>query len=140
MKHLTHAGGVVFRLTSAGPVFLVVQASGNAAEWVLPKGHIEAGESPEQTAVREVREEAGVVARPIEPVGDTAFTLPRGDVHARFFLMRFVRSAAADEERKTAWLPYERARTRLTFDDQRRLLDRARARIEARIRAHRAGT
>ena len=133
MKQLTHAGGVVFRPTPTGPEFLVVQASGNAAEWVLPKGHIEAGETPEQTAVREVREEAGVVARPIEPLGDTEFTTPRGAVRARFFLMRFEHSAAADEERLTAWLPYDRARVRLTFDDQRRLLDQARSRIDAGI-------
>ena len=57
---LTHAGGVVYRMTADGkPEYLLVTASKNREQWVLPKGHIEYGENPRETAVREVRE--GVV-------------------------------------------------------------------------------
>lgn len=130
-KQLTHGGGVVFRPTPSGPEFLVVQSSKNKTDWVLPKGHIEAGETPEQTAVREVREEAGVVARSLGPLGDAAFAAPGGEVRVRFFLMRFEHGAPADEERKTAWLPHDAARARLTYEDHRRLLDQAQLRSQS---------
>ena len=132
MDELPHGGGVVFRpaAAAAAPEFLVVQAKREPSQWVLPKGHIEAGETPDQTAVREVREEAGVVAQAIEALGDTTFMGPRGEVRTRFFLMRFVATVAPDEDRPTEWLPYDAALARLTFDDQRDILFRARGRIE----------
>lgn len=122
---LSHAGGVAYRTDSGAPRFLVVQASRNPTQWVLPKGHIEPGENPEETAVREIREEAGVDAEVLRPVGDISFVTPREPVHARFYLMRRRGDAPADENRSVAWLPYEEARDRLTFEDQRGLLARA---------------
>ena len=50
---LTHAGGVVFRETNGMVQYLLLQATNNSREWVLPKGHIEPGESPQYAAVRE---------------------------------------------------------------------------------------
>ncbi len=125
VKKLSHAGGVVFRPATAAPSFLVVQSATNPDDWVLPKGHIEPGETPEETAVREVQEEAGVDAEVIEAVGDSEFVAPRGAVTARFYLMRERGAVAAIEDRAIAWLPYEHARARLTFEDQRVLLDTA---------------
>src|SRR3990172_8585572 len=65
MKIETSAGGVVYRtrwLEDRKEIeFLIVQHSGHH-RWVLPKGWIEKGETKEKTAVREVREEAGVEA------------------------------------------------------------------------------
>lgn len=57
---LTHAGAVVWRQGPKGPLFLLVTARGRDDEWVLPKGHIDAGETAEQAARREVREETGL--------------------------------------------------------------------------------
>lgn len=62
------AGGVVYRMVgnSAGQLgqieFLIGKHSGYH-KWVLPKGLVERGESYTETAVREVEEEVGVVAR-----------------------------------------------------------------------------
>ena len=47
-------------------------------EWVFPKGHPEAGELPEQAAVREVREEAGVEVRLLGPLGSTEYGFRHG--------------------------------------------------------------
>ena len=55
----THAGGVVAREAGGERRYLLVRASRDPG-WVLPKGHIERGETPEQAAVREVAEEAGI--------------------------------------------------------------------------------
>jgi 8-oxo-dGTP pyrophosphatase MutT (NUDIX family) len=101
---------------------LVVQARANPDHWVLPKGHVEPGETLEQTAVREVREEAGVDAEVVGPIGESEF----GPVLGRFYLMRYRTDVPRTEDRGVAWLPFDEARSRLSFEDQRRLLERAR--------------
>nr|MDA8188223.1 NUDIX domain-containing protein [Dehalococcoidales bacterium] len=57
------AGGV---LLDDGDIFLLHKPNG---EWVMPKGHLESGETPEQAAVREVLEETGLTARIVAKVG-----------------------------------------------------------------------
>lgn len=47
-------------------------------EWVFPKGHLEAGELPEQAAIREVREEAGIEVRLLGPLGSTEYGFRHG--------------------------------------------------------------
>lgn len=121
----THGGTVVYRDGRQGPQFLVIGAKGSSGEWVFPKGHIEPGESPEQAALRELTEETGAVAEIQTELGTTTFDLPKERVVARFYLARFLGMKDADEDRSLAWLPYEIARNRLTFDDTRKLLDRA---------------
>lgn len=56
---LTHAGGIVFRTKAGKTEYLLVDAKEFPGQRVLPKGHIEAGEQPGDTAVREVHEETG---------------------------------------------------------------------------------
>lgn len=53
------AGGVVFRHAGEGIEILMIQDP--KGRWTIPKGHVEKGESLEQTAVREVQEETGLV-------------------------------------------------------------------------------
>ncbi|MFC4453002.1 NUDIX hydrolase [Deinococcus sonorensis] len=77
------AGGVV--LNRAGQVLLVRYRSGG---WAFPKGHIEPGETLEQTAEREVHEEGGVHASIIRPLSTTRYTNSRGEPRAiHWFLM-----------------------------------------------------
>lgn len=47
-------------------------------EWVLPKGHLDAGETAEQAARREVAEEAGLEVRLVAPIGRTAYAFRKG--------------------------------------------------------------
>jgi mutator protein MutT len=118
----THAGGVVFRRDAGAARFLLVTARRAPGEWVLPKGHIEPGETAEEAAVREVAEEAGVTARLLNPVGALDYRSPRGRVHVVFYLMEFERDVPATEERRIRWLAAEEARRALGFDDARRLV------------------
>lgn len=67
MKHVTSAGGVVFL---GKKVLLLRKING---DWVLPKGKIEAGETPDQTAIREVFEETGINAEIVNFLGETAY-------------------------------------------------------------------
>jgi 8-oxo-dGTP diphosphatase len=61
------AGGVLFR---DGYVLLIKTPSG---VWSFPKGLVESGEKPEETAVREVFEETGVQGRPLTPLGEVSY-------------------------------------------------------------------
>jgi 8-oxo-dGTP diphosphatase len=62
------AGGVVYRHTPAGLEVLVIERR-RYADWSLPKGHLERGETLEAAALREVEEETGVAGRIVAPLG-----------------------------------------------------------------------
>lgn len=125
MDQPTHAGGIVYRWRSNDFEFLLVRARDNPSLWVLPKGHIEDGESEEQTAAREVREEAGVTAHVEDRIGVDAFEGPRGLVRAVYFLMRYEDEARPDDDRERAWVTIPRAGEMLCFEGARRIVDRA---------------
>jgi 8-oxo-dGTP pyrophosphatase MutT (NUDIX family) len=110
----SHAGGVVIQSSKAEGTrsVLLVQPSKGGSSLVLPKGHIEPGESPEETAVREVREETGVwasVMRPIEPISfDVESDDPTDEsgehVRLALFAMRFLaQGRPSDTGRTHTW-------------------------------------
>ena len=122
---LTHAGGLVRTERDGTVLFLIVRASRPPYEWVLPKGHIEAGETPEQAARREVLEEAGVDAEMVRQLGDVAFTAGGEQVRVRYFLMRLLGTGAASEGREIRWCSTEDAGRLLDFETAREMVRRA---------------
>ena len=128
------AGGVVYRRDGEG--IEVVLASrrtrrGDLA-WGLAKGGIEAGESLEDAAVREVLEETGYTAEIESSLGETRYfyvweeTRIRKTVH--FFLMRCTGGDPDDrddEMEEIRWFPLERALRRAAYRGEREVLGRA---------------
>jgi 8-oxo-dGTP pyrophosphatase MutT (NUDIX family) len=124
----TSFGGVVVR----GAEVLVITPAGKRRVTGLPKGGPNPGESGEQTAAREVREETGVTAHVREPLGDVNYWYRRGGrrvyktVH--FYLFDYVSGSTADhdhEVEEARWMPLEEARTALSYPGERALIERA---------------
>jgi len=100
-------------------------------KWSLPKGHIEPGETPEQAAEREIREETGIEGRVLTPLGtiDFWFMLQAQRVHktVHHFLLEAQGGALSDadsEVDEVSWVPLDQVVDRLAFEDERRLMDR----------------
>jgi 8-oxo-dGTP diphosphatase len=107
-------------------------AANGAKVLALPKGHPEDGESPGEAALREVREEAGVVARLVEPLGDVRYWYTReGQRIAKvvsFFLLDYVSGEVDDhdlEVEHARWMPLEQAAGELTYAGEREMAARA---------------
>lgn len=127
------AGGVV---VAEGLVLLI--ATGRGERWQLPKGRIEPGESARQAAEREIREETGVSCRVAERLGEVEylFTARDGrtiDKRVTYFLCYYLSGSVHDYSREevwtAAWLPLDAALERLTFANERQMLERASVRV-----------
>jgi len=137
------AGGVVVRPGPAGPqVALAEQRDRNTGLRTvrLPKGKPEPGESLEETALREVREEVGVTARILAalPCVEYRYLDARRGRRVRkrvhFFLMRHQDGDLAPgdgEMDHTYWCPLPEALARLSFDTEREVVAAARDALEA---------
>jgi len=122
----THAGGVVFRIRGRTTEYLLVEATNDPTQWVLPKGHVEEGEQHRETAVREVYEETGVWARIDHDLGDATWSVVGSVVTTRFFLMRAIgRGLRKDHERSHVWLPLQEALKKEIHSETRELLQAA---------------
>ncbi len=135
------AGGLVYRRRD-GRVSVVLAArrhpESGALVWTIPKGHLEAGESSEAAAVREVREETGLAAAVEDRLGDVTYFYVRRDEkgrpvrilkRVRFFLMRLEGGRFRDRDREmdaVRWLPLHEAERVAAHDNERALIRRAR--------------
>ena len=126
----THAGGVVYRFKDAMPELLLVSSRYDKSIWVLPKGHIEEGESSDETAVREVFEEAGVTARVVEFLITSQQVVRGVPQQVEYYLLEGLAEEKASEGRKVAWLVGDAAMRRLTFDEHRTVLTTGLSRLE----------
>lgn len=131
VRTATAAGGVVMR--GKGDDAEVVLAGRESDQtWVFPKGTPDAGETVEETALREVREETGLEVDIVRPLGtlDYWFAVPGERVHklVHFFLMRAVGGDISHHDHEydhVRWVSVAEARRLLSFDTYREMLDRA---------------
>ena len=100
--------------------------------WSLPKGHVEAGETHEQAAIREVEEETGISGRITARLGsvDYTFVAQGRRIHKRVhhYLMEAVGGELSDadiEVTEVAWVPLADLSSRLAYAGERRLVRRA---------------
>ena len=128
------AGGVVYRRADEG--IEVVLASRRTRKgqlaWGLAKGGIELGETKEDAAIREVREETGMTAEIEADLGDTKYMYVWDEIRIRktvhFYLMRHTGGDVDDrddEMEEIRWFPLERAIKRAAYRGERDMLVKA---------------
>jgi 8-oxo-dGTP pyrophosphatase MutT (NUDIX family) len=105
--------------------------------WALPKGNVDPGESPAETAVREVWEETGVQGTLLEKLGDVKYVYTRRDGErtfkiVSFFLLRAGRGRIGDiddsmrvEVAEARWLPLDEAPKLLAYKGEREMAAKA---------------
>jgi 8-oxo-dGTP pyrophosphatase MutT (NUDIX family) len=142
------SGGVAFR-QAGDRVEIAIVSVGNPARWQLPKGLVDPGETPEVTAKREVREEAGIestLVAPLDPV-EYWYVGHRGKQRVRFhkfvyfFLMVYECGQLSDhdhEVNEARWVNLEEAQTMLAFKGERQAVSQA-ASLLAQMPANDAG-
>ena len=129
------AGGVVVRMLDARNEVVLVS---DGRYWGLPKGNLEAGETPEDAALREVSEETGIGRGTLAAVAELApseYVYRRRDTGRLVFkrVHQYLITAPADAElhrqeseiADAAWLTFDAAVRRASFDDTRRALQEA---------------
>jgi 8-oxo-dGTP pyrophosphatase MutT (NUDIX family) len=130
----TSAGGLVIRTldgTASAALIGRLDRRGRL-RWSLPKGHVEAGETHEEAAIREVAEETGISGRITARLGsvDYTFVAEGRRIHKRVhhYLMVAVSGELSDadiEVTEVAWVPLTDLTNRLAYAGERRLVRRA---------------
>jgi ADP-ribose pyrophosphatase YjhB (NUDIX family) len=128
------AGGLVVDLQGDVPRGALIGRTDRHGRllWSLPKGHIEAGETAEQAAVREVEEETGISGEILAELGtiDFWFVAEGRRIHktVRHYLLRATGGELSDadvEVTEVAWVPLPDIRAQLAYPDERGLVDAA---------------
>jgi 8-oxo-dGTP pyrophosphatase MutT (NUDIX family) len=134
----TSAGGVVVSAEGNRPSLVVgMRRRGrDAVTWTLPKGTPDAGETVEETALREVGEETGLEVRIVEPLRAIEYDFVQDGtrIHktVHYFLMEPTGGDLAGHDHefeKVRWVPFDEAGSLLTFATERELVAEAQDRL-----------
>ena len=130
----TSAGGLVVDRTDGPPRVALIGRLDRRGRllWSLPKGHVEAGESHEDAAVREVEEETGIKGRVLAALGtiDYWFVAEDRRIHktVHHYLLEAAGGELSDEDvevDEVAWVPLDELGTHLAYAGERRLAQTA---------------
>ncbi len=132
----TSAGGIVVRAIDGAPHLVVGmrRRERDGVTWTLPKGTPNPEETLEQTAIREVREETGLIVEIVRPLDSIEYWFVQGGtrIHktVHYWIMEPTGGDLARHDREfeeVRWIAMADARALLTFETERGLVQRAAA-------------
>ena len=130
----TSAGGLVVDRSGGTPVVALIGRLDRRGRllWSLPKGHLEAGETAEDAAIREVEEETGIRGRVVAPLGTIDYWFVAEDRRIHKTVHHYLLEAAGGELSdadlevdEVAWVPLGELTARLAYAGERRLAETA---------------
>jgi len=141
----TSSGGIAVRIEDGVAEAACIGRRNRAGrlEWCLPKGHIEAGETPEIAAVREIAEETGIDAEIIQPLGTIDYWFTGDDRRVHKVVHHFLLEARGgtisvendpDHEAEVAkWIPMHSLASELAFPNERKMAEAAAALLDVAV-------
>jgi 8-oxo-dGTP diphosphatase len=135
-------GGVAYRRAGSKLQTVIVSVK-SSLRWQLPKGIVDPGETPDVTAVREVREEAGVETDLLELIETVEYWYQRVQCGKRiryhkfvhFYLLQYKAGDVSDHDHEIAearWVSFDEAIKMLAFKSERGVVEKAQGLIEKR--------
>ncbi len=135
------AGGVAFRWKDSEPELAIVSVKPKL-RWQLPKGIVDPGESPEVTAIREVKEEAGVETDRLALIETIEYWYRsvnygkpvRYHKFVHFYLLQYRSGDMSEHDHEieeARWVSFDEALELLEFKNEREVVEKAREMIEA---------
>ena len=132
----TSSGGVIFKAKEDGVQVILISHHNQKGKliWCLPKGSVEKGESLQETALREVREETGVVGRILEKIGQIQYWFYSKEEETKifktvhFFLLEYLQGDEKDHDSEVdeaRWMEISQALGMLTHDSERAIMEKA---------------
>lgn len=132
------SGGVIYRDTN-NTIEVALVATRGSSIWSLPKGLINKGESPEETALREVREETGLNGRLINLIdkGSYWYFIKEENVKCKktvyYYLMEFMSGSVKEHDSEVdevSWFPINDAIKKASYKGDKEILQKAETMIE----------
>ena len=139
------AGGVAFRGKDSDVEIAIVSVR-PSLRWQLPKGIVDAGETPKEAAVREVKEEAGVETDLISLIETIEYWYRsarngkpvRYHKYVHFYLLEYRGGDVANHDHEieeARWVSFDEALEMLEFKSEREVVEKAREMVEERVKS-----
>ena len=128
------SGGIIYRHRRGLTEIALIRVRDR---WCLPKGQVEPGETLQDTALREVREETGLEGKVVTKLGDLTYwysnTTKEGEPvrifkRVYFFLIRFLKGNMDEHDTEVdevSWVPIKQATRRLVYPTERKMMRKA---------------
>jgi len=133
IKRQTSSGGVIFRVTDRRADVVLVAVKGKSV-WCLPKGIIDKNEDSRATAIREVKEETGILGEIIDKIGTISYWYFVKSENAKlhktvhFYLMRYIEGNTDEHDWEVddaRWFSIEEAIEKLAYKGEKEILQKA---------------